>query len=95
MEHGHKLKDALDSLRSRGFIEKADALQTKLTQKFKGVLTEKELLEYPLENLTAAVDLSNLFLKDAKPQGSALDKHISGLKREGWTVVMGAKYADQ
>ena len=93
MEHGLKLEDALNSLRSRGLTDKADALQAKLTAKFKGVLTESELRKYPVETLTAAVDLSNLFLEDAKPQNPNLESHISGLKRQGWTVVTGAKYA--
>jgi hypothetical protein len=88
-----KLGAVLLALEKRGELEKAAELKLRVLERFKGVASEAELLELPVDDLVGTLDLFNqLFLEVRKPRG-LLERHVAALKSEGFTVVRGSKYA--
>ena len=92
MARGVSLGAVLGALEKRGEHAKAEALKKRVAERFKGVLSEKELLELPVDDIVGTLDLFNqLFVEASKPH-SILDNHVSILKSQGFTVVMGENH---
>lgn len=95
MQHGlsPKLGAVLEALEKRGEHAKAEELKRRVAERFKGVLSEKALLALPVDDIVGTLEVFNqLVIETQKPQ-SILDRHVSDLKRQGFNVVMGSKYA--
>lgn len=63
-----------------------------MAERFKGVVSEKELLNLPVDDIVGTLDLFNQLFQEIKKPSSLLDKHVSELKSQGFTVVYGEKY---
>ena len=98
-QHGPKLGAVLAVLEKRGEHEKAEALKQRVATRFKGVLSEQELLALPVDDIVGTLNLFNELISGTqKPQptgNSTLDRHIAGLKRQGCNVVYGEKYLEK
>jgi hypothetical protein len=92
LAHGLKLGAVLAALERRGDKDKAEALKKRVADRFKGVVSEQELLALPVDDVVGTLDLFNkLFLEAKKPRG-LLDRHVAELKSQGFNVVYGEKY---
>ena len=94
MQHGPspKLGAVYAALEKRGEHAKAEQLKKRVSERFKGVLNEKDLLNLPVDDIVGTLDLFNqLFTETKKPHG-ILDRHVSELKNQGFNIVYGSKY---
>lgn len=92
MAHGLKFRVLLEVLEKRGEHAKAEDLKRRVAERFKGVVSEEELLNLPVDDIVGTLDLFNqLFLETKKPR-SLLEKHVAELKSQGFNVVYGEKY---
>ena len=92
MDRGLKLRVLLEALEKRGKYQKAAALKRRVSEQFKGVVSEEDLLDLPVDDIVGILDLFNqLFLEAKKPRG-LLERHVAELKSEGFNVVYGVKY---
>ena len=92
MAVGLKFGVLLETLEKRGEPEKAEKLKRRVAERFKGVLNEEELLNLPVDDIVGTLDLFNHLFTEVKKPSSILEQHISELKKQGFTVVKGAKY---
>jgi hypothetical protein len=93
LARGLKLGAVLAALEKRGEHQKAEDLRRRIAERFKGVVSEQELLALPVDDIVGTLDLFNqLFLETKKPRG-LLERHVAELKSEGFTIVRGSKYA--
>lgn len=92
MPHGLSLGAVLASLDSRGEHDKATQLKRRVAERFKGVVSEEDLLDLPVDDIVGTLDLFNQLFSEAKQPHSVLGRHVSELKNNGFTVVYGEKY---
>ena len=90
MARGFNLGAVLAALEKRGEHEKAEDLKRRVAERFKGVVSEAELLALPVDDIVGTLNLFNELFTEAKKQG-ILERHIAELKSQGFTVVMGEK----
>ena len=88
---GPSLGTILMVLEKRGEHAKAEDLKRRVAERFKGVVSEAELLKLPVDDIVGTLNLFNELFTEAKKQG-ILERHIADLKHQGFTVVMGEKY---
>ena len=87
-----KLGAVLLALEKRGELEKAAELKRRVSERFKGVVSEEGLLNLPVDDIVGTLDLFNqLFLETKKPRG-LLERHVAELKHQGFAIVYGEKY---
>jgi hypothetical protein len=87
-----KLGAVLAALEKRGEHQKAEDLRRRVAERFKGVVSERELLALPVNDIVGTLDLfRQLFLETRKPRG-LLERHVAELKHQGFTIVYGEKY---
>lgn len=94
---GLKLKfgAVLVALEKRGDYEKAEKLRARVTAKFNGVISEQELLDLPVDDITASLNLCNDLISEGQPQQQkkpTIERHVEGLRRKGYNVAYGEKY---
>ena len=94
MQHGPSLKlgAILEALEKRGEHTKAEQLKRRVSERFKGVLSEKDLLNLPVDDIVGTLDLFNQLFIETKKPSSLLDRHVSELKGQGFNIVYGSKY---
>lgn len=95
---GIKLGAVLEALEKRGQHDKAELLKRRVAERFKGVLSEKALLDLPVDDIVGTLDLFNQLFSETKqlqPRGSALERHVAELRHQGCNVVYGEKYLEK
>jgi hypothetical protein len=87
----------LAALEKRGQHRKAELLKRRVTERFRGVLSEKEVLALKMQDIVGVLDLYTLLLNgdvSGKPVESGLTRHIRELERQGYNVVLGERYRE-